>query len=168
MPNFKVLIYNILLFYPCSVSIHLCPIMYIHIMKTLNLTWLFLLTICFAEAQTIKSSTYSTRGYIKSDGTIQNSHYITVGYIKSDGTIQNAGYTQIGKITSNGAIQDAHYSTIGYIDAKGTVKNSHYSEIGRIDDNGTVYNAHLAGIGYAQGVKKEWAAVVFFFFDLID
>jgi hypothetical protein len=36
--------------------------------------------------------------------------------------------------------------------------------LGYIKDNGTVQNSRYSTIGYARGVKKEWAAVVFFFF----
>ena len=72
-----------------------------------------LLTFGIASAQSITNSSYSTTGYIKSDGTIQNSSYSTIGHIKDDGTVQNSSYSTIG---------------------------------------------------HASGVKKEWAAVVFFFF----
>jgi len=44
------------------------------------------------------------------------------------------------------------------------VRNSSYSTIGYISDEGTVRNSSHSIIGYAKGVKKEWAAVLFFFF----
>ncbi len=47
-------------------------------------------------AQTIQSSSYETKGYIKTDGTVQSSSYNMVGYIKDDGTIQNSSYNTIG------------------------------------------------------------------------
>ncbi|WP_410493409.1 5-fold beta-flower protein [Chryseobacterium sp. StRB126] len=37
---------------------------------------------------------------------------------------------------------------------------------GNIKDDGTVENSSLSTIGYAKGIKKEWAAVVYFFFKL--
>ncbi|MDD2475505.1 MAG: hypothetical protein PHI32_06310 [Dysgonamonadaceae bacterium] len=46
----------------------------------------------------------------------------------------------------------------------GTVQNSSYATLGYIKDDGRVQNSGYSTIGYARGVKKEWAAVVFFFF----
>ena len=79
--------------------------------------------------------------------TIENSSHSTTGYIKSDGTIQNSSYSTVGYVKSDGTVQNSSYSTIGYVKEDGTVQNSSYSTI-----------------GYAKGVKKEWAAVVYFFF----
>jgi len=115
-------------------------------------------------AQTIQNGSYSTTGHIKADGTIQNSSYSTVGHIKSDGTIQNASYSTIGHIKSDGTIQNSSYSTVGYVKKDGTVQNSSYSTIGHIKDDGTVQNSSYSTIGHASGIKKEWVAVVFFFF----
>jgi hypothetical protein len=50
------------------------------------------------------------------------------------------------------------------VKSDGTVQNSSYSTIGYIKDDGTVQNSSYSTIGYARGVKKEWAAVTFFFF----
>lgn len=115
-------------------------------------------------AQTIQNSSYSTTGYVKSDGTIQNSSYSTVGHIKEDGTIQDASYRTIGHIKSDGTIQNDSYSTVGHVKEDGTVQNSSYSTIGHIKEDGTVQNSSYSTIGHASGVKKEWIAVVFFFF----
>ena len=79
--------------------------------------------------------------------TIQNNNYGTKGYIKPDGTIQNSSYSTVGYFKPDGRVQNSSYATIGYIKEDGTVQNSNYSTL-----------------GYAKGVKKEWAAVVFFFF----
>lgn len=133
-------------------------------MKQFLLLATMLLTFGFAHAQTIQSSNYGTTGYIKSDGTIQNSSYSTVGYIKPDGTIQNSSYSTIGYIKSDGTIQNKSYSTVGYVKKDGTVQNSNYSTIGYIKDDGTVQNSSYSTIGHAKGVRKEWAAVAFFFF----
>jgi len=35
--------------------------------------------------------------------------------------------------------------------------------IGKIENDGTIRNASNTSIGRADGVKKEWAAVLFFF-----
>ena len=117
-----------------------------------------------APAQTIQSSNYGTKGYVKANGTIQNSSYATVGYIKSNGTIQDKSYATIGYIKNNGTIQEKSYRTVGYVKKNGTVQSSNYSTLGYIKDDGTVQNSSYTTIGYARGVKKEWAAVVFFFF----
>lgn len=44
-----------------------------------------------------------------------------------------------------------------------TVRNASNATIGKIESNGTVRNSSNATIGYARGIKKEWAAVFFFF-----
>jgi hypothetical protein len=38
--------------------------------------------------------------------------------------------------------------------------------LGYIKENGTVQNQNYATLGYAKGVPKEWAAVLFFFFEM--
>ena len=53
---------------------------------------------------------------------------------------------------------------MGYVKKNGTVQDSSYRTLGYIKDNGTVQNSNYSTLGYAKGVKKEWAAVVFFFF----
>jgi hypothetical protein len=133
-------------------------------MKKILFTLLAVFTISLAHGQKITNGSYNTTGHIKSDGTIQNSSYSTKGHIKSDGTIQNASYSTIGHIKSDGTIQDGSYRTVGYVKKDGTVQNSSYSTIGHIKDDGTVQNSSYSTIGHAKGVKKEWAAVVFFFF----
>jgi hypothetical protein len=50
------------------------------------------------------------------------------------------------------------------VKSDGTVQNSSYSTIGHIKSDGTVQNSSYSTIGYAKGIKKEWAAVAFFFF----
>ena len=116
-------------------------------MKKLLIVIMMLFTLGFVSAQKIQNSSYSTVGYIKSDGTIQNSSYSTIGYIKSNGTIQNSSYSTVGYVRSDGKVQNSSYSTIGYIKDDGKVQNSSYSTI-----------------GYAKGINKQWAAVAFFFF----
>jgi hypothetical protein len=53
---------------------------------------------------------------------------------------------------------------VGYVREDGRVQNSSYSTIGYVRDDGRVQNSSYSTIGYARGIKKEWAAVVFFFF----
>jgi hypothetical protein len=43
------------------------------------------------------------------------------------------------------------------------LRNSSNSFIGKIESDGTVRNSSNSCIGYAKGVKKEWAAIYFFF-----
>ncbi len=117
-----------------------------------------------AYAQRIQSGNYSTTGYVKSDGTIQNRNYSTVGYIKPDGRIQNRNYSTIGYIKSDGTIQNHHYATVGYVKSDGRVQDRYYSTLGYVKDDGCVQNQNYQTLGYARGVRKEWAAVVFFFF----
>ena len=49
-----------------------------------------------AFAQRVTDGSYSTAGYIKSDGTMQDGSYRTIGHIKSDGTVQDGSYRTIG------------------------------------------------------------------------
>ena len=80
--------------------------------------------------------------------TIENGSHSTTGYIDSDGTIENSSHSTAGYITSDGTVENSSHSTIGYIQSDGTVEDSSHSTI-----------------GHASGVDKNWAAVVFFFFD---
>ena len=49
-----------------------------------------------AQAQRMQNGSYSTVGYIRSDGTVQDRSYTTIGHIRSDGTVQDRSYTTIG------------------------------------------------------------------------
>ena len=114
-------------------------------------------------SQDVRNSSYSTIGHIDSDGTVRNSSYSTIGHIDSDGTIRNSSYSAIGHIDNDGTIRNSSYSAIGHVDKDGTVRNSSYSAIGHIDSDGTIRNSSYSTIGHAKGIKREWAAVWFFF-----
>ena len=138
------------------------------IMKRLIFILTILATLSFAAnteslAQDVRNSSYSTIAHIDNDGTVRNSSYSTIGHIDSDGTVRNSSYSTIGHIDSDGTIRNSSYSTIGHIDKDGTVRNSSYSTIGHIDSDGTVRNSSYSTIGHAKGIKREWAAVFFFF-----
>jgi hypothetical protein len=141
---------------------------YLYLNKTTNMKKIFaiaILGLAFnVKAQTIESSSHSTTGYVKSDGTIENSSHSTKGYIKNDGTIENSSHSTIGYIKSDGTIENSSHSTVGYVKSDGTVENSSHSTIGYVKSDGTVENSSHSTIGHANGTKKEWAAVVFFFF----
>ena len=81
---------------------------------------------------------------------VQDASYRVVGHIKSDGTIQDQTYKVIGHIKSNGTIQDSSYRIIGHVKSDGTVQDASY----RI-------------IGHTKGVPMEWAALYFFFPDIL-
>jgi hypothetical protein len=57
---------------------------------------------------------------------------------------------------------------IGYINRDGTVRDGNSKMIGKINTDGRVTDANYSVIGYANGVKIDWAACIFFFkfFDL--
>ena len=120
------------------------------------------------SAQTIRNSSYTMIGQIDSDGTIRNSSYSMIGRIDRDGTIRNSSYTMVGKIDSDGTIRNSSYTMIGKVEKDGTIRNSSYSMIGKIDDDGTVRNSSYSSIGTTKGIKKEWAAIWFFFPDMIN
>ena len=61
-------------------------------------------------------------------------------------------------------IQGGSYNTTGYIKPDGTIQNSSYSRVGYIKPDGTIQNSSYSTIGYAKGIKREWAAVFYFFF----
>ena len=78
-------------------------------------------------------------------------------------TVRNASNATIGKIESNGTVHNSSNAMIGRIESDGTVRNASNAMIGRVESDGTVRNSSNATIGYARGIKKEWAAVFFFF-----
>jgi hypothetical protein len=126
---------------------------------------LLILSIGTTHAQELRSSNGSSAGKIDSDGTIRNSSGSSVGKIDSDGTVRSSSGSSIGKIDSDGTIRNGSGSSIGKVDSDGTVRNSSGSSIGKIDSDGTVRNSSGSSIGSANGVSKEEAAVVFFFFE---
>ena len=100
-----------------------------------------------AFAQRLQNGSYSTVGYIKSDGTIQDGSYRTIGYIKSDGTVQDGSYRTVGHIKGDGTVQDGSYRTIGHVKSDGTVQDGSYRTVGHAD----------------ASLRKEWIAWFYFF-----
>jgi len=129
-------------------------------------TMLFLLFIGISSlhAQEIRNSSGSSTGRIDNDGTIRNSSGSSVGRIDNDGTIRNGSGSSIGRIDNDGTIRNGSGSSVGRLDTDGTVRNESGSSIGKIDSDGTIRNSSGSSIGSANGIKKSWAAVVFFFF----
>ena len=98
-----------------------------------------------AWAQTITDGSYSTVGYIKSDGTIQDRSYRTIGHIRDDGTVLDGSYRTIGHLRGDGTVMDGSYRTVGHIRDDGTVMDGSYRTIGHIrKDDGTVMDAWFA------------------------
>src|ERR1039458_5185496 len=89
--------------------------------------------------------------------------FIGIANIQAQDLRSSSG-SSTGKIDSDGTIRNSSGSSVGKIDSDGTVRNSSGSSIGKIDSDGTVRNSSGSSIGSANGVKKSWAAVVFFFF----
>ena len=54
-------------------------------------------------------------------------------------------------------------ATVGKVDRDGTVRDRSGNSIGKVDSDGTIRNKSGNSVGRASGVKKEWAAVLFFF-----
>ena len=81
---------------------------------------------------------------------VQDASYRIVGHIKSDGTVQDASYRITGHVKSDGTVQDASYKIVGHLKTDGTVQDASY----RI-------------IGHTKGVPMEWAALYFFFPDIL-
>lgn len=61
-------------------------------------------------------------------------------------------------------IESGSHGTVGYIKSDGTIENSSHGTVGYVKSDGTVENSSHGTIGYARGIKKEWAAVTYFFF----
>ena len=50
----------------------------------------------YIKGETIYDRSYSTLGYVKSDGTVYDRSYSTLGYVKDDGTVYDRSYSTIG------------------------------------------------------------------------
>jgi len=134
-------------------------------MKLILLTAAVLLCVNLLNAQSLETADYRTKGYVTEEGEIQDSGYTTVLTIDSNGKIVDRLHTTVGYL-NDGKVQDNYHQTLGYINEDGRVQGSNYMTIGYITDGGTVQDAGSQTIGYAKGVKKEWAAIAFFFFKL--
>lgn len=113
----------------------------------------------------VSNSSYSTLGYIRSNGTVENSSHSTIGYIKSNGTVENGSHSTIGYVKSNGTIENSSHSTIGYY-RSGTMENSSHSTIGYYR-SGSIEDRMHSTIGKLRGTNNSTviaAAFYFFFF----
>ena len=78
---------------------------------------------------------YTTIGYIYSNGFIKDRHYDIVGHINSDGKVTDSHNDYVGSVVKQTEsiyrIFDRHYDEQGcvYI-ANGEVRNSHYDIVG--------------------------------------
>ena len=127
---------------------------------------ILIMMLCLAPmsfAQDLRNSSNSYIGKIESDGTVRNSSNSYVGKICSDGTIRNSSNSYVGKLESNGTVRNSSNSYAGKIESDGTVRNSSNSYMGKVESDGTVRNSSNSYIGSAKGVKKEYAALFFFF-----
>ena len=81
-------------------------------------------------------------------------------------TFRNSMNSTVGKIDSDGTIRNSMNSKIGKIESDGTIRNSNNSTVGKVEKDGTVRNSMNSTLGSARGVKREHAAVFFFFNNL--
>jgi hypothetical protein len=116
------------------------------------------------HAQKIEIKKDSLKNYIESDGTIYNAVKSVIGYIKIDNSIENSGHFVIGHLLPNGDILNDSNKLVGYIEADGTVKNARGIKLGAILDDGTIEDNKHKTLDTAPGIRKEWLAVVYFFF----
>ena len=113
----------------------------------------------------ITSSSNSTLGYIRANGTVENSSHSTIGYIKTSGEVENGSHSTIGYIRDNGTVENSSHSTIGYY-RNGCFEDSYHSTAGYFR-NGDVENSSHSTIGKIRGGSNKTivaAAVYFFFF----
>ncbi|MDO4790353.1 MAG: hypothetical protein Q3998_05250 [Porphyromonas sp.] len=138
-------------------------------MKRLIYTLIVSMAFCFlmplyANGQILRGNSNEQIGSISSSGEIRSKNGAYAGKIASDGNIYDRSNKQIGKIESDGTVRNRNGSSIGKINSDGTVRGDGNKYLGKIESDGTVRNSNNASIGRASGVKKEWAAVAFFFF----
>lgn len=84
---------------------------------------------------TLMDKSYTTIGYICSDGSIKDRHFDIVGHIYSNGRVADCHYDNVGSVVkqteSTYIILDRHYDEQGYVYiANGEVRNSHYDIVG--------------------------------------
>ena len=98
----------------------------------------------------VSNSSYSTLGYIRSNGTVENSSHSTIGYIKMDGTVENSSHSTIGRLrgTNNRTVIAAAFyffffkdkvvqSSSSSSDASALYRSG--SQFGELRGNGAVY-----------------------------
>ena len=106
----------------------------------------------------VTNSSYSTLGYIRSNGTVENSSHSTIGYIRTDGTVENSSHSTIGYVRSNGEVENSSHSTIGYY-RSGCFENSSHSTIGYYR-SGDIENSSHSTIGKLRGTNNSIAVAV--------
>ena len=116
------------------------------------------------KAQELRNSSNTVIGKIESGGVVRDKANRQVGRIDFDGAIRNSSNAQIGKLESDGVVRDKSNAPVGKVESDGVVRDKSNAQIGKIQSDGTVLGRNNARIGTATGVKKEWAAVAFFFF----
>jgi hypothetical protein len=116
-------------------------------------------------AQKIQVKKDSATAYVESDGTIYSAVKSVIGYFKIDNTIQNSGHFVIGYLLPSGDILDDSTKLIGYIEKDGTVRNGDGAKLGQVLDDGTVIDNKNRTLVKAPEIKREWLAVVYFFFE---
>jgi cytoskeletal protein CcmA (bactofilin family) len=128
------------------------------IMKKIILAVITLLiNVHILNAQTLRKNG-SSFGEVESDGDVRINGSIK-GKFESNGDIRVEGSVK-GKIESNGDIRK-NGSIVGKLESNGDVRISG-SVVGKIESNGDIRKKGSV-IGSAVGVKKEYAAVIFFF-----
>jgi len=97
------------------------------------------------------------------DGTVRNTLHVRIGKFESDGKMRDTVNVSIGRIEANGTIRDKQDKRIGKIEADGTVRDEQDRRMGKIESDGTIRDTLNVRIGRAPGMKKEWAAAIYFF-----
>lgn len=118
---------------------------------------LLFISISVINAQELKHG-LSTFATIEPNGDVRING-ITKGRFQQNGDVIIDGYIYV-RISSDGSIRK-NGAIVGQVHSNGDVTvNGRLT--GKIEKNGTV-RENGSIIGSAKGVKKEWAAVVFFF-----
>lgn len=131
-----------------------------HNMKILK--FLVIIALVFVSTIGVKAQECRKNGSsyakVESDGTVRINGS-SVGKFESDGTIRANG-SSVGKIESDGTIRQ-NGSSVGKVESDGTVRING-SSVGKIESDGTI-RKNGSSVGSAPGMRKEYAAVLFFF-----
>ena len=77
--------------------------------------------------------------------------------------LRDASGNVTGSVRSDGTICDRSGNSVARIDNSGNIRDRSGNTVGRIDSNGSIRDKSGNSVGRASGVKREWAAVLFFF-----
>lgn len=121
---------------------------------------------CNGNAQVLRDAgNDNTVGRISGNGIVRDSGFHSMGSFDADGTVRNANGAPMGKIMRY-EIFNNQGERMGYINTDGTVRDGNSNKLGHINlSDGKVTDASEHTLGYARGIRVDWIACYYFFFD---